>query len=126
MSVPIPFTFNLVISGTNISSYSEVNTFDLANKYENSFAINSGDSAVTLDFSNIENPRVLIFYGDGNFSIKFTDTDTNTFILNNFGEIPTVIPINSIFLTTYTSIEILTSEADDVEIQVRAYGEESA
>jgi hypothetical protein len=126
MSVTLPVQFSLNISGTNVSAYEEIFEFTLANKYENSFSIVDTDGDLTLDFSNIENGRFLMLSSESAFDVKFTDVGANVFTISSDGTIPVIIPISSIFFTTYPTIQIATAETTDITVFVRAYGEASS
>lgn len=119
-----PFKLRYTLSGTGITSLDNTGEFDLSTKYEKSFLLNSLDSNITLDLSNVENPKVLVIVANGDFTLELTTVDPNTFSLSGNSDFPIIIPMDDTFLTTYPTLEVLTSSESDIEINVRCYGEE--
>lgn len=89
-------------------------------KKEQDYYMNSLDSAETIDYSDVENIRLIIFYSDYPFSLKFTK-DTNEI----------TIPVQDVFvlapnaMTGFDSIELASLNETDHLIEVKFYGENS-
>jgi len=118
-------TFRIVISGSDVTSLDESNSFTLENKIETSYTIVDTDGNKTLDFSNIENMKTILFDGSGAFNVTVTvGGGANVITFPCDGSIPMILPITQTFMGTVDSITISTASTEDVQVSVRAYGEE--
>ena len=120
-------TFRIIISGSDITGLDETNTFTLENKVETSYTIVDTDGNKTLDFSNIENMKSIIFDGSGIFDVTITvGGGANIISFPCDGSIPMVLPVTQTFMSTVDSITISTTSTTDVQVSVRAYGEDAS
>lgn len=115
-------TFRIIISGSGVTGLDETTSIELKNKVEESYTIVDTDGVVTLNFDNIENMKALIFDGNGDFTVTFT-SGANTLEFPCGSGIPMTFPATQTFVDGLDSISISTLSTEDIQIQVRAYGE---
>lgn len=117
-------TIKVQISGDNLTTLSTSTQFDLENKTEKTFTINSVDLAKTVDTSNVENIKAIVFTGTGEFQVTFEkDAGSNIidFIIDY--SIPFVLPTTQAFIDSLDAIKFSTLSVDDIQISIKIYGE---
>jgi len=116
------FKLRIRMDGTNVATFDETSTFSLGEKVEERYTLVDTDGVITLNYSNLTTPKVLVFIGSGAFTVRFND-GVNDFDLVSDGSTPTIIPISASFLSAYPTLQILTTSTTDITVDFKAYGE---
>jgi hypothetical protein len=116
------------LSGTDVTAMDVSSSWTLANKVEKIFTLTASDGSQTLDFSNISNVNLLVFYSASDFIItlnQFDSVDESIPLIIN-GGVPFVLPTTEAFIDSLSSIQISTTSTTNQDITIRAYGEASS
>jgi hypothetical protein len=111
---------NLKLLGKEVlTELDELIQFSTKTKKEQNYYLNSGDAAEVIDYSDVINPRAIIFLSDNPFNVALKDA-TNTINL----KIKEILVLTPEDLSVVTSIELTSLNTDKHYIQVRFYGVE--
>lgn len=121
-------SLRIQLSGTGVTSLDNTSSWALENKLEDTYSLNVTDGSLTLDFSNIENMKLLIFEGSGSYIVTLNQIDSasESIPITIDYNCPFVLPTTQAFIDTLSSVQISTSSTTDVTITVRAYGEDAS
>lgn len=122
MLTPTDPVLKVTLTGTNVTSISNENTWTLGNKVEESYSI-AISSSVTPTFANVTNPVLMIINGDGAFDLVIND-GVNDIILPGTATFPIMLNIDEDFVANYTISLANQSTTDTVGINFRVFGEE--
>lgn len=112
---------NVKLLGKEIlTELDEIIQFSTKTKKEQDYYLNSGDSAEVIDYSDVNNIRVIVFLSDSPFNIALVE-GVNTINL----KIKEFFVLTPDDLTTIDSIMLSSLTATSHYIQVRFYGVES-
>ena len=118
MSTP---TLKLQLIGSlAVSEFLKEMTWTKETQYEQTFYIKDTDSDVTVDYSNVENIRMMIFRSTADFTVKIT-TAIGTFPMS-VQDVLTFSPDATLALAI-TAITISTASTTDQTIDVQVFGE---
>ena len=124
MSLNIPLTIKTQITGTNISSLDITKELVVTTKKEMTLELQLATGEVSINFTGVSNPALIIFQSDNDFSVKFTLTSGMLSFPCNNG-IPFVLPIDSTFIDSVEGTTLSTESVNIISVQCGIYGIES-
>jgi|WetSurMetagenome_2_1015567.scaffolds.fasta_scaffold34512_3 hypothetical protein len=124
MSVVVPFTLKTTLVGTNIAGFDLSSDFVVNTKIEKAIQLqySVGFTPIPVSLEGITNPHLLLFQSESAFSIILTKGATSI-TLPNYGNIPTILPIDQDFVDD-VDITISTTSVNLIKVNIQAYGEE--
>jgi len=110
---------NIKLQGKNVlTEKTYLVTMDIITKKEQDYYLNSGDSAESIDYSDVADVRFIMFYSASPFTLTFTK---DAAIIT--------IPVKDVFIlapnamTGFDSIDLTALSTTDQKIEVKFYGE---